>query len=111
MIDPHKAIEWMREEYPDTKYMSDNIVYSMAKDRFPQYEYPESPFLPSYEKENKIPHQDKDINEHKTSPKEVNSLWESLDLAELASIKEFIASVPGLSYIAFSLFTIPRSNS
>ena len=83
MVDPYKAVKWMRDKYPSTAYMSDDMVYRMAKNRFPQYEYQqESPFLPDIAKENIIPNQEKNVKEYKHSPGAVGGLLNQLDLAE-----------------------------
>ena len=83
MIDPYKAVKWMRDNHPSTAYMPDDMVYRLAKNRFPQYEYPqESPFLPDIAKENEIPNQEKSVKKYKHSPGVVGGLINKLDLAE-----------------------------
>ena len=81
MINPHKAVEWMRKKYPDTMYLSKDEVYEMAKKQFPNEEFPDNPFLPDYSKE-EIPHTEKNIEEYDVSPEKVNQTWYKWNAAD-----------------------------
>ena len=84
MINPQKAISWMRKENPEYAFLSDEMVYDIAKDRFPQYDYPENPYFPDYTKDSSLVTENKTMDEHRTSPKEVNKLWEAIEHFDLA---------------------------
>tara|TARA_A100001201_G_scaffold9753_1_gene14205 strand:- start:9728 stop:16852 length:7125 start_codon:yes stop_codon:yes gene_type:complete len=84
MIDPNKAVAWMRKNNPTLSWLSDEQLYSIAKEKYPEYDYPENPFLPDYSK-TPTPNKEKDIEEFNTSPHEVNKLWSSFNLADYFS--------------------------
>ena len=84
MIDPQKAVSFMRKKNPTLSWLSDEHLYSLAQEKYPEYDYPDNPFLPDYSK-TPTPNKDKNLNEFKTSPKEVNKLWSSFNLADYFS--------------------------
>ena len=84
MINPQKAVAWMREQNPQYNFISDENVYDILKDRYPQYDYPENPYFPDYTKDSPLVTEDLPMADHKTSPKEVNKLWESVSQFDLA---------------------------
>ena len=69
MINPQKAVAWMREQNPQYNFISDENVCDILKDRYPQYDYPENPYFPDYTKDSPLVTEDLPMADHKTSPK------------------------------------------
>jgi hypothetical protein len=81
MINPEKAVSWMRQQYPHYENQSDAHVYRAAQRKFPEADFPEeNPYFQPTNETAVV--SNKNINDVDPSPLEFDKLTSAFNLAD-----------------------------